>query len=115
MLTEQVKYLWEHEEVEILLFSLLFTLPEQYGCSQGLCVGTAPLCYTCGVWLCVGVSMQVRDVSQRPEILMGAVIVLCFSSVGVLQANSEERAVLPAVGLSSVLSVVQLLSVACGC
>lgn len=47
--------------------------------------------------------------------LLGAVIVLCFSSVDVLQANSEEKAVLPAVGLSPVLPVVQLLSLACGC
>lgn len=51
---------------------------------------------------------------KGPEILLGAVIVVCFYSVDVLQANSEERAVLPAVGLS-LLPVLQLLSVACGC
>lgn len=71
-------------------------------------MGTALLCYTSGSWLCVWTG-------KGPEILLGAVIVLCFSSVDVLQANLEERAVLPAVGLSPVLPVVQLLSVACGC
>lgn len=58
--------------------------------------------------------VQGRDVGWRPEILMGAVTVLCFSSVDVLQANSGERAVQPAVGILPVLPV-QLLSVACGC
>lgn len=67
-----------------------------------------PHCVT-GAWLCAG-----RGVNQKPAILMGAVLVLSFSSVVVLQANSEERAALPAVGLSPLLPVL-LLSVACGC
>lgn len=46
-------------------------------------MGAALLCHTSGAWLCAGVSVQGRDMGQRPEALMDAVIVLCFSSVGV--------------------------------
>ena len=101
--------------MEIVLLSLPSTPSEQYGCSQVLRVVTIPPCYTRRACLCVDVPTQIGDVDQRPEILMGAAIFLCFSSDDELQANSKERGSGSTVSsvVCPVLPVVKPLSVAC--
>lgn len=96
------------------MLSLPSAPPEQYCCSQDLCAVTVAPCYTHSACLCAGVPLHVRGVGQRPEILMGTAILLCFSSDDELQANSKGSDATAGFGICPELPVVKL-SVACGC